>query len=176
MARATGMLIVLIAAFAAAVPENDIYFDSNGTSVVSYALDHYSITPKEKWEGLTWSGDHLVIKADRKQSGEVSADFVNGLTFANVLATEKGLDQLPHELHFAIFGNITFNLNGTTATCEDFRVAQGHTDVSHNNWWMGGSRCAAVPTTAKMVCRCNGTSLEFHSLDKSDHMYVILGN
>eukprot|EP00756_Hemistasia_phaeocysticola_P058455 Hpha_TRINITY_DN35088_c0_g1::TRINITY_DN35088_c0_g1_i1::g.82708::m.82708 len=167
------LLAAVVGSSAKEVHNNWIYFDGNATVTVNFSLSHYVITDKQPYEGVSVSGDGIKVRAGRKETAPVAAAFVKGVTAINVLATEHMLDALPHKLNFAIFGNLTLSVGGTTAECVNFRIAQGHYST-HNNWWMGGDNCVATPTTQKMTCRCSGMSLEFHSEGKSDHIYLLL--
>eukprot|EP01061_Rhynchopus_euleeides_P043399 TRINITY_DN7578_c0_g1_i1.p1 TRINITY_DN7578_c0_g1~~TRINITY_DN7578_c0_g1_i1.p1 ORF type:complete len:197 (+),score=66.18 TRINITY_DN7578_c0_g1_i1:56-592(+) len=151
---------------------NWIYFDSNATATVDFALDSYKVTSGQPYDGVHSEKEGVCIRAGRHKSTEVAAEFVYGITLASVLATEHFVDALPHELNFAVFGNLTITVANESVTCNNFRMAQGHYST-HNNWWMGGAECASVPTTGKMSCLCSKRNVEFHSESKSDRMFVL---
>ncbi|KAJ9462179.1 hypothetical protein DIPPA_05572 [Diplonema papillatum] len=156
----------------ATLHDNYVYWDTSGSvSVVSYTLTEYAVTSGQPWGGIGWAGNMIDVKAGRSGSDNVARVFVNGLNPSCVLATISGPDQLPETLNFATFGNITFNLNGASTSCGDFRLAQGHV-VGINNWWMGGPGCYGG-TSNTLVCRCdNGRMLQFKTEGQSDRMIV----
>eukprot|EP01059_Diplonema_ambulator_P004456 TRINITY_DN1416_c0_g1_i1.p2 TRINITY_DN1416_c0_g1~~TRINITY_DN1416_c0_g1_i1.p2 ORF type:complete len:177 (+),score=48.55 TRINITY_DN1416_c0_g1_i1:58-588(+) len=174
----TAFVTLLFASLAAAedLKDNWIYFDTNGTAKVNFTVGSHSITGGEPWGGVTEQGNGILIKAGRKNSAGVAAAFVNGISVANVLVTNHVIDALPHDMNFAIFGNLTVSFStGETAVCNNFRVGQGHY-TAHNNWWMGSARCESTPTTQKMTCLCEGTNLEFHAEGIDERMYVLPSN
>merc|ERR1719198_2044634 len=58
----------------------------------------------------------------------------------------------PKQLNFAIFGTITFTINGNRHTCRNMRLAQGH-DSTGNNWWIAGPGCFGITSEGVLNCR-----------------------
>eukprot|EP01059_Diplonema_ambulator_P004460 TRINITY_DN1416_c0_g1_i5.p1 TRINITY_DN1416_c0_g1~~TRINITY_DN1416_c0_g1_i5.p1 ORF type:complete len:177 (+),score=55.19 TRINITY_DN1416_c0_g1_i5:364-894(+) len=174
----TAFVTLMFASLAAAadMKDNWIYFDTNGTATVSFAAESHSITEGQPWGGVSSQKNGILVKAGRQGSAGVAAAFVTGVTIVNVLVTDHVIDALPHDMNFAIFGNLTVSFStGETAVCDNFRLGQGHHETS-NNWWMGSERCTSVPTTQKMTCFCKGTNLVFKPEGDNDRMYVLPGN
>ena len=85
--------------------------------------------------------------AGRKGSHEPAAEFNDGLSLLNMVASEKILDAEPSKLNFAVFGTLSLSFDGSEPViCEDFRLGQGHY-VFTNNWWLASSK-SNLDTTA----------------------------
>ena len=153
------------------VDENYFYLKSNSSVTLYFNMSSYDITSGEKWEGLSVDGDHILIKANRKNSGEVAAYFENGLNPTDMFPTNNVVDVEPDELNFAVKGNLSIRLSAYGLyDCGSFRLAQGHY-TAHNNWWL------AFPSgaTDKVVdCVNNGqkAKLQFHGIE-DDTEYVL---
>lgn len=167
------MLLTLcgLLSIALAVDDNYFYLKSNGSVTLHFSMASYDITKGETWDGLTVSGDHILIKANRKNSGEVAAYFVNGLNPADMFTTNDVVDVEPQELHFAVIGNLSIELQRYGLyDCGSFRLAQGHYPA-HNNWWLAFPQGA---TNKVVICDNNGTKakLQFHGIE-DDTEYVL---
>lgn len=163
-----------VQATVASVDDNKFTFKTNNSDFsIAINLTRYVITSGEKYEGTTYSGATIDIKANRKNSAEVAAAFEDGLTQVNIFATENFIALEPSELHFVIFTTLTLEFSDITYICDDFRLGQGHYDVTKNNWWIGSTNCI------DMICECTNANtgkrgkVQYHSLDDSDKIYVL---
>eukprot|EP01064_Diplonema_japonicum_P008144 TRINITY_DN15657_c4_g1_i1.p1 TRINITY_DN15657_c4_g1~~TRINITY_DN15657_c4_g1_i1.p1 ORF type:complete len:190 (+),score=24.27 TRINITY_DN15657_c4_g1_i1:42-572(+) len=172
MLRVCLLFVAAAGVLAEDMKDNWVYFDGNGTVKVNFSLTTHAVSSGQPWGGVSVQGDGLLVKAGRHGTTSVAAAFVDGLSLLNVLPTEHALDALPHDLNFAIFGNLTLTFGTQKAVCSDFRIAQGHYST-HNNWWMGSPTCEATPTTQRMTCLCHGTNVQFHSSGSSDHINAL---
>eukprot|EP01059_Diplonema_ambulator_P028300 TRINITY_DN47067_c0_g1_i1.p1 TRINITY_DN47067_c0_g1~~TRINITY_DN47067_c0_g1_i1.p1 ORF type:complete len:174 (+),score=40.61 TRINITY_DN47067_c0_g1_i1:48-569(+) len=170
--RVMSVLLSLCVVASAEVKNNWMYFESNASVVANFSLGYYAVTKGEKWEGVSVDGNGVLVRCGNKKSAEVAAEFVDGIDVVNVIVTQHGIEPLPHELHFAVFGNLTLTTNQKTYTCTNFRMGQGHF-TDYDNWWLGSTKCEVTPTTHKMTCVCDGGKLEFHSEDKKDKIVVL---
>merc|ERR1712185_612845 len=95
------------------------------------------------------------VRATDHDSDKVAADFEAGIQIINMLTSKTKSIQLPFEpkqLNFAIFGTITFTINGNRHTCRNMRLAQGH-DSTGNNWWIAGPGCFGITSEGVLNCR-----------------------
>ena len=98
----------------------------------------------------------MTIQAGRKGSTGPAATFAQGLQLTNVIGLDTAwphLTQMPKDLNFVVYGDMTFNIGDKSYTFPDFRVAQGHHGTK-NNWWLGSSDCAIIPETHQYTCCC----------------------
>jgi hypothetical protein len=101
---------------------------------------------------------------------------------ANVITTKPKLKQLPGKLQVSVFGNLTIALGGSSpVVCTYFRMGLSedveHVPVVGNSyyWWIGGSKCVSIPSTAVMNCLCQGKKVQFHVADGPHRVYVLEG-
>ena len=99
------------------------------------------------------------VKAGRHGSGGPAATFMAGVSVQNVMGLDVTLDATPDKLNFVVMGDMKFTFeDGTSLTCPDFRVAQGHS-VFSNNWWVGSKDCMHIPETHQIKCCCGASVL-----------------
>jgi len=157
------------------IHDNNFWFDSNATVVIQFAVNHTVITGGQPYGGVFTDGNKITVKAGRHGSSEPAAEFNNGISLLNMVATEKILDAEPKDLNFAVFGTLSISFDGGDALiCDEFRIGQGHY-LFTNNWWLGSKNM--LWDGGDLVYTCadkNGKwlSLQFHVEGKSDRITV----
>ncbi|KAJ1632085.1 hypothetical protein T492DRAFT_868820, partial [Pavlovales sp. CCMP2436] len=145
---------------------NELYFTN--ANALGYVMTKQSVSPGQPFYGISTDGNKITVYAGRHKTGNVAADFNNGITIANALMTNGYIAFLPDELNFAVFGTFTFSFpSGGVHICRDFRIAQGRNAVA-NNWWIGSAKCLIIPTQSVIRCDC-GVNIEAQGNDNSDH-------
>jgi len=156
------------------IHDNHVFFI--GPDSFSFSMKGHSITSGQPWDGVSVSGNDMVVKAGRHKSSGPAADFKSGLKFLNTIGLDSRLDQMPEELNFAIWGDATFKFGSKDVTCDGFKIGQGSAGSS-NNWWAGASSCISVPLTHQMTCKCGGilgTKVYISAGDDDHHFNVRL--
>jgi len=154
-------------------PENFIYFD--GVESVSWTEDRHSITDGQPYTGSSAKGAAIDVVAGRSGSGGPAADFSAGLTAENIIASDYfgTTTQTPTLLNFAVFGTVTFTINGEQYECKDMRIGQGNYEVIRHNWWIGGDSCSSTISAGGVLnCKQSSCGLSFHSIHTSDRFQV----
>jgi hypothetical protein len=157
---------------ATTVHDNHVFF--TGPDSFSFSMTGHSITSGQPFDGVSISGNDMVVKAGRHGSSGPAEDFKAGLQFLNTIGLDTALDQMPGTLNFAIWGDATFKFGSKSVTCKDFKIGQGHEGFS-NNWWSGASYCISVPTTHQMTCACGGIlgPMVYISAGDDDHHFNV---
>jgi len=138
------------------IHSNDVYLDNAGS--VAYTLTDYSISSGQPWEGVTSSYNSITVEAGRHGTETPAQFFLQDLGPANVMGNNVNSHQFPHDLNFAIKGDLTMNVDSIMVTCQNVRFGQGHND--RNNWWVGGPNCAGGNSGGNPVtCACNDGAL-----------------
>ena len=148
-------------------------------------MKSHDITSGQPFDGVTFSGDTMDVKAGRHGSGAPAATFMAGVSVQNIMGLDVTLNMSPEALNFVVLGDMKFTFeDGSSYTCPDFRVAQGHS-VTSNNWWVGSKDCMHVPETHQIKCCCGASHLCNPVLDNygisitagdNDHMFEIRNN
>lgn len=162
------LLTATLAASAATVHDNDVFFAINGLQTFNYAQTGYSITSGQPYQGTTsgvsQAGQQakITVKAGRKGSTSVASWFKQKVGAGQTLVCDaKGT--YPDKLNFAVEGTMTIGVvGGKTVTCDNILIAQGHFGTT-NNWWMGGPAMKGAhigPTGAtEQTCKLSGSVL-----------------
>ena len=160
-----------LSADAASLRDNYIYFAIAGLQSFSFSATGYNITPKQPYNGATSgvskSGEQAFInvRAGRKKSTQVANWFKQQVGAGQTLVCDSA-GTYPTDLNFAVQGTLNVTLvDGTSVTCDNVIVAQGHFG-SDNNWWMGGPQMKGVHISFSggtiQACKAKGkvTSIE----------------
>eukprot|EP01064_Diplonema_japonicum_P009117 TRINITY_DN1658_c0_g2_i3.p1 TRINITY_DN1658_c0_g2~~TRINITY_DN1658_c0_g2_i3.p1 ORF type:complete len:179 (+),score=34.24 TRINITY_DN1658_c0_g2_i3:64-600(+) len=172
MKTIVAVCLMMASVVSAEVKNNWMYFESNVTVTARFEATYHAVGKGEKWEGVSHKENGVNVRCGDRRSAEVAAEFIDGLAVVNALATQHEVEPLPHELEFAVFGNLTITMRGRTAVCTNFRMGKGRY-ADYHNWWLASSKCEATPTTHRMTCICQGMNLQFHSENKSDKIVVL---
>jgi hypothetical protein len=119
------------------VHANDVQLRLKGIQIQSFEVTAHSITDGQPYEGVTVSGDKIVVNAGRKGSTTVADWFKSTAKNGLVIACDT-FDSYPSDLNFAVYGTLTFDFAGKTFVVKDMLLAQGSNARSRNNWWLGG--------------------------------------
>merc|ERR1711948_211487 len=104
--------------------------------------------------GVTSNYNSITVEAGRHGTETPAQFFLQDLGPANVMGNNVNSHQFPHDLNFAIKGDLTMNVDSIMVTCQDIRFGQGYND--RNNWWVGGPNCAGGNSGGNPVtCACN---------------------
>jgi len=174
LCKFTALLASLTGVLAAHPHDNTVNFP--GADSVTFKLNKVSITNGQPFNGISGGQGNLDVKAGRKGSTNVAADFKEGISVLNAYGLKVGAPwtTFPSKLNFAIFGDITFSIDGKFVTCHDFRLGQGHSMTLGNNWWVGSRNCIGVPLSHQMVCNCGGgLNKVYVSAGGDDHTYNV---
>lgn len=159
------------------IHSNHFYFDSNSTVVVQFIVNRTVITHGQPYKGVDCEGNRVTVHAGRKGSSEPAAEFNDGISLLNMVATEKILDAEPKDLNFVVFGTLSLAFaGGDPITCHDFRLGQGHV-LFTNNWWLGSPKL--LFDGGDLVYSCVDkiglpAAVQFHVEDhKSDRINVL---
>lgn len=172
LAKFTACLSLFAGAFAAHEHDNEVHFV--GADSVTFKMSKHSITGGQPFDGVSGNGNTLDVKAGRKGSTGVAADFKEGIQVVNAFGLKVSLPwtTFPGSMNFAVFGDITFSFGGKYVTCSDFRLGQGHN--LGNNWWAGGKNCLGIPKSNQMTCMCGmGLNKVYLSAGGDDHTYNV---
>jgi len=149
-----------IRTFEAEVHDNDVVFAGGSDSSIEFGIEGHTITGGQSFDGVTFHGNAMTIKAGRKGSTGPAATFSQGLDVTNVLGlhTNAVLTFFPKELNFVVWGDMTFKLASGSYTCPNFRVGQGssreHGLHHFNNWWVSSDDCISFPKSNTLTCCC----------------------
>lgn len=105
--------------------------------------------PKITKSGADWK---ITLEADRNGSSGVASSFNNQVGGAShEYAPSGGGDgKQPDKLNFYFGVRITWNINGQSITDEAY-LAQGHSTLGGNNWWIGANEVVNVGTPLFLV-------------------------
>ena len=166
-------LLLLGGSAYAAAPQpspNDFFFDALDFKVENgsgFDVTGHAITNGQTFGGVNVNVDtgtlndiHIVVSASRENSAPV-ADWFRNLVDAGGAIASITSAKFPSALNFAVSGDLTLKAGAITAVCKGVVIAQGHTWLIRNNWWVGGlsmkRQDGDYPT---LVQKCDGGTIK----------------
>jgi len=123
---------------------------------ISFSVETHYITGGQPFDGVSTSQpDQLDVKAGRKGSSSVAAQFASGLQPTNMMVSwpPTSTANPPGELNFAIVGSLVLNMPSGTVVCPNMLIGQGHA-LDRNNWWVASAGCSGQGGTTPLTCSC----------------------
>ena len=156
-----------VAAWAATLRDNHVYFALTGVQNFAFQSSEHSIHSKQPWAGVS-SGvsspgaqAFILVKAGRKGSSAVAGWFKERVGGGQTLVCNSR-GNMPGELNFAVKGTMTFDVAGQTISCPNILIGQGHYATA-NNWWIGGPQMTGAHLSftgaTAQVCRVSGQAI-----------------
>ena len=159
---------------AATIRDNYVSFflPASTKATASFSTNAHSITSGQPWGGVSSASGslnhtQLLVKAGRKKNSPV-ANWFNTQAQGGIGLEVNDFKNRPSELNFAAQGTITFTVDGTPVTCQNFIIAQGSFS-STNNWWLTAPSMTLVsqtPTIKKTSLQCTRNSAAMAELLK----------
>lgn len=127
---------------------NDVIFFSGRDPYpnVRFDLNSYSITNGQPWDGVSFSGRTITVKAGRHKTKPVAEWFKKQFPGADALRLAGAgawgdlptNDAYPEELNFAIRGTLSLGIASGMVVLPNVVLGQGSWSTE-NNWWITGA-------------------------------------